>query len=621
MSKILCVLDGFGLLPESDNNPTSMAKMPNLKYLLNNYFWTTLNADGESVGQEAGLVGNSEVGHMNIGGLKLVPQLSYQITKSAENNYNLDENIAPNQLFDPKKFLEKKFHTSPTLLSEGQLKGSKTVHLVGLFSTGSIHSDLRHWVGAIESAGHSGAEKIVLHLISDGRDCDRQSLVATWGYFIKKFQAKLKPFKDKIYLGSLGGRFYGMDRDNNWERVIEGMSGMFDFAELRDSAEYFKLKYNLEIQKFLRSSETPKMIEIKFDDILNQLDNLTLESYNTGQFDETITPLGFSYFGTNDTVWLLNFRTDRMKEMSQMLCEINSHFNLNLTILANNSYGIKQEIYLDKNLDISNKILPKNTLETDYKEGNYYPIFKNESVKGTLAEYISKLGKSQLHIAETEKFNHVTYFLNGGKDIKWPGEDWVVIDSNKVASHAELPEMKAKEVTDYILDNGLGKYDYIVVNYANPDMIGHTGDVPAAIKTLEFLDHQLGRLIKACQDGGHSLIITADHGNIEKVGAYTQDGILLTDTEHNPNCVPLILVDNKFKKGLGTLLDKNIIKQFMQDVHNLEHCNIQFNKAELEQMLNQINQVDLKELQWLKQEQIPSPILPLWYAGLVFITD
>ena len=248
MSKILCILDGFGLAPKSPNNAAALAKMPNFKYLLKNYFWTTLKADGENVGQEAGLVGNSEVGHMNIGGLKLVPQLSYQITKSAKNAYDLDKNITPDQLFDPKKFLTTKF--------EGK---NKTIHLIGLFSTGTIHSDLRHWAGAIEAACMAGSENIVMHLISDGRDSDRQSLVATWDFFVKEFEAKIKPFEAKIFLGSLGGRFYSLDRDNNWDRVVRGIFPMLSYKGLdhQDTGSRSKLKqfliskYNVDLDKIL----------------------------------------------------------------------------------------------------------------------------------------------------------------------------------------------------------------------------------------------------------------------------------------------------------------------------------------------------------------------------------
>jgi bisphosphoglycerate-independent phosphoglycerate mutase (AlkP superfamily) len=683
MSKILCVLDGFGLTPKTPNNAAALAKMPNFKYLLKNYFWTTLNADGENVGQEAGLVGNSEVGHMNIGGLKLVPQLSYQITKSADKAFDLNKEIAPDQFFDPKKFLEKKFAQNE----------SKTIHLSGLFSAGQIHSDLRHWAGAIEAAGKAGAEKIVLHLISDGRDSDRQSLVATWDYFVKEFEAKIKPFEDKIFLGSLGGRFYAMDRDNNWERVFQffvaintNLDSIINQLENHDKNillkdvwqsiednrfKSIKEKFNISsfddesfalfMQEKLANMKSEKKYEEltvkEYVDILksNNLQNVisqiselfdsplevigqtinvfTKGFYSKNIFDEHIPPFAFTHLNKNDTIWLINFRTDRMKEFAQVLTDINDEFELNLTILANNSYGIKKEEFLDEDLEVSKDYLPGHFGEETYKKGCYYPIFKNQPVSDTLAEYISKKGQTQLHIAETEKYNHVTYFMNGGQNKKWENEDWMVIDSNKVASHAEKPEMKAKEVTDYILDSGLGKYDYILVNYANPDMVGHTGDIKAATTTMEFLDEQLGRLIQACEAGGHEMAITADHGNVEKVGEYDHDGKALIDTEHNANFVPLVILSEKLKvkrEELGSFVSRpeqsegsfsGLGLEILANVEKLienKTANIDLNL--LKKTLSEQNQVDLDADSWLTNEQIPEPVLPLWCVGLILIT-
>jgi len=709
MSKILCVLDGFGLLPKSPNNASALAKMPNFKYLLKNYFWTTLNADGEQVGQENGLVGNSEVGHMNIGGLKLVPQLSYQITKSAASGYDLDKDIAPDQLFDPKKFLARKFESE-----------NKTIHLIGLFSTGTIHSDLRHWAGSIEAAGKAGAEKIVMHLISDGRDSDRQSLVATWDYFIKEYEAKIKPFEDKIFLGSIGGRFYSMDRDNNWERVTRGILPMFswktfklkhddDFTKFKEEKitqfgsemadrmlpdnidsgdfnllkEFILSKYEVDLNKILDAEkEKYEKDNVNFEpteenyeksnnfyvrdeehffflnkdkqergefgplktDIRWMIEWYSGQWYEKEIYDEFILPCNFYYLplnaetrpfdgiSKNDTVWFINFRTDRMKEFAQVLTDINEEFELNLTILANNSYGIKKEEFLNESLiSIENTpsatrppLLEKGELPTiidSEKLANcYYPIFRNKPVENTLAQFISQSGKTQLHIAETEKYNHVTYFMNGGQNKKWEGEDWQVVDSNKVASHAEKPEMKAREVTDYILESGLGKYDYILVNYANPDMVGHTGDIKAATRTMEFLDEQLGRLIQACEKDGHEMVITADHGNVEKVGEYDLGGKSLIDTEHNANSVPMIILSSKFKVVAETsgLHER---KDFLADnVQNLiENKVVNLDLEQFKNVLAQKNHVELDIDSWLTQDQIPEPILQLWFVGLILI--
>jgi len=599
MSKILCILDGFGLSEGSKNNVLSLSKMPNFKSMLQKYYWYTLNADGDNVGQETGLVGNSEVGHMNIGGLKLIPQLSYQVTKSSQNAFDINKEIAPDQLFDPKIFLENKFK-----------EGNKTVHLIGLFSTGTIHSDLRHWAGAIEAAGKAGAQKLVMHIISDGRDSDRQSLLATWDYFVNQYSDKIKPFEDKIFLGSLGGRFYAMDRDKNWDRVATGILSTCS-ENLYQSLDYdqfkpFLQKYNIDLDEL-----SAKIKHSKFDTETNtnniqkvseMLSFYSELSYSENEFDEYIIPQQLFYsehltpninhgISKNDTVWLLNFRTDRMKQFSQMLCDIDAEFDLNLNILGMNDFGINREKYLD----------------ADNQQPGYYPVFKNQPVKEPLAKFISQQGKTQLHIAETEKYNHVTYFFNGGQNQKWEGENWVVIDSNKVASHAEKPEMKAVEITDYIMENGLNKYDYIIVNYANPDMVGHTGDIEAGIKSMECLDRQLGRLLEKVEQEGHEIIITADHGNIEFVGSYQKDGRELTDTEHNPNSVPFIFVSRDFQPKL--ILDK--LHHFLDEHHypTLQH---------LEEVFSKDNRINLGD-NWLTNDQIPAAKLPLWVAGLCLV--
>lgn len=566
-TKILCILDGFGLAPASANNCISLARMPNFKRLLAQYHWTTLNADGDCVGQESGLVGNSEVGHMNIGGLKMVPQLSYQVTHSALKSFDLNKTITPDQLFDPKEALKSKFES-----------GEKIIHLIGLFSKGQIHSDLRHWAGSIQAAGQAGAEKIVLHIISDGRDSDRQSLVETWDYFVENFGQQIQAYENKIYLGSLGGRFYAMDRDKNWGRVAKGLGAI--------------LNIKLENQVYKKYGQ----VNNSFFEIKDLLREITVSSYSDDNFDEHICPQYFTdCIEKTQTVWLLNFRTDRMKQFAQMLCDINQEFTLNLNILAMNNYGIGKELF---------------DLDADPNSG-YFPIFNNEPVQKTLAQRISGKGKTQLHIAETEKYNHVTYFLNGGQNKKWPGEDWVVIDSNKVTSHAEKPEMKAKEVTDYILQKGIGKYDYIVVNYANPDMVGHTGDIHAGTKSMDYLDIQLGRLVTAVEEGGHSMLVTADHGNIEFVGSYAYRGKKLIDTEHNSNPVPLIFVSSDF--------DKN---EFLSNLKKLcEKEFISYNMEKLNQAIQSDNQIDLlgDKKSWLEACDIPTPLLPLWYSGLFFV--
>jgi 2,3-bisphosphoglycerate-independent phosphoglycerate mutase len=508
MSKILCILDGFGLAPMSVNNCSARAKMPNLRKIMTKYGVGSLNADGEAAGQEIGLVGNSEVGHMNIGGLKLCPQLSFQITKSAENNFKINSSLAPDQNFDPSE----------------SLKNKKVVHLAGLFSTGCIHSDLRHWAGAIRCSIDSGVEKVVLHLFSDGRDSDKKSLCQTWVNFAVQFKNTI--YADKIFLGSLGGRFYAMDRDKNYDRVFSHL----DLLLRTDCDDFVKENYGFNGQE-IRNKIADKLelimhknLEIKENSdefrntsILNNLEFLSKKQYAEGIFDEMLLPIIYTPIENGDTLWFINFRSDRMKQLGKFIVELNTKYELELEILAMNDYGIG---------------------------GGYKPVFTSKPVQNTLAETISKMGKTQLHLAETEKYAHVTFFLNGGVETKSSGEDWKVISSNKVNSHAEIPEMKAKEITDYLLEN-VSNYDYIITNYANPDMVGHTGDIEASIKSMEFLDTQLGKLFEKAEKDGHSMVIIADHGNVEFVGEYLKNNKELTDTEHNANPVPCIVINGQ----------------------------------------------------------------------------
>ena len=628
-TKILCILDGFGLNVNSHNNCASQAKMPNLRRLMSQYHWSGLNADGDNVGQESGLVGNSEVGHMNIGGMKLVPQLSFQITKNAENNFDFNPIIAPDQLFDPKLFLAKSWQNKTP-------EDLKTIHLIGLFSTGCIHSDLRHWASSVTTAGQSGATRIVLHIICDGRDSDKKSFLATWQYFTQQYQDQLKPLEDKIFLGSVGGRFFAMDRDQNMDRVGVALAPWLAHAvvaqssknpELGTFADFVQVQYgdstlaktqelmtkNTDSLKTILSySHDESMAKsladykgISFGAIEDFISEYSQLNYQSGIFDENILPACLQFILPSDTIWLVNFRTDRMKQLAQMLCCVNQKFQLNLTILSMNDYCVDFEGYLNQDLE-----------EVRHKSNvGYYPVFKNKPVVNTLAETIAGFEQTQLHIAETEKYAHVTYFFNGGQDKKSAGEDWMVIPSNKVQSHAQIPEMKAKEITDYIIDNGLGNYNYIIVNYANPDMVGHTGDIGAGIQSMEFLDQQIGRLAKEVELGGHSMVIIADHGNIEFVGGFEKNGKSLTDTEHNPNSVPCIIVDSRLRKNNSERPDFNFIFE------NLKSKQITFEEGVINKAFEFQSSADYSN-DWLTQEEVVSLEnlrMPLWYAGVILM--
>lgn len=556
-TKILCVLDGFGIQPGSLNNAAFLANMPHFRSIISKYPWVVLDADGDSVGQEAGLVGNSEVGHMNLGGLQQVKQLSYQITQSSLNAFSLDPEIAPDQLLDPSLELKN--------LAQ-QASSTHTIHLAGLFSVGTIHSDMRHWVGAIEAAGQAGYTKIVLHIMSDGRDSDRQSLVTTWETFSDLYEDRLVKYKECIYLGSLGGRFYGMDRDNNITRTEKGLYAI------------------------VQGSLKPQ--EISYEHIGRTLRGYVETQYPQNTFDETLTPISFARrVQKHDVIWLINFRTDRFKQITRALCEYNDDNGLDLVILSTNSYDIGLESY--------------GTLTSN----GYHPIFKPQQVENTLAQYLSDNGHTQLHIAETEKYAHVTYFFNGGDTKEHAGETWKVIESNKVKSHAEKPEMKAMEITQHIITKGVGVYDYIIVNYANPDMVAHTGDMSASIKAMEVVDKQIGKLLEEVESGRASVIITADHGNIEEVGMKVNHNKSLVDTEHNPNPVPCIIVDNDIKTEL--LIDNiiNLAQKIGQEVDS--------SKIKHSLSIDSCSQYISND--WFDERVGTAQMLPLWYASLFLI--
>jgi len=583
--KMLCILDGLGLAPAAPSNAVYLAKMPTFRKILSTYPWITLNADGEFVGQEDGLVGNSEVGHTNIGGLKLVKQLSLQVTESAETNFT---KLSDDQLFAPDKFLQTRF-------SAGY---PKIVHLFGLFSTASVHSDLRHWLGAVRAALLAGAECVVLHLISDGRDSDRQSLLSTWREFTSRLNLD-EHIAQKIVLGSLGGRFYLMDRDRNFGRNWQGLQVCLDQQILVDTQPILEPYLHQDLQAQVKI-DTPKPLadRVFLTEVESVLQNLVANSYAQENFDETIVPVKISGdFGVKpgDTLWLINFRADRMRQLVTMLADLNERLETNWAILGMNDYGSGKEAYIDADLtglDWSDKAF-------------YYPIFKSQPVSNTLAQRISELGKTQLHIAETEKYNHITFFLNGCQHINFPGEDHYLIPSNKVQSHAEKPQMKNQEITDHLLAN-YSKYDYILCNYASPDMVGHTGDVQAAIAALESLDQQLARLLALVETGELEMLLIADHGNIEVVGEVEVNGQKYVDTAHNPNPVPCVFVSQQFN--------------WPNFLNNLQALKQQYNlDLDLDLVVSEFQrrpQATLENPQsWLTSEQIPVSKLPLWYSG------
>lgn len=550
-SIVYCILDGFGLSGNKENNPLFEAKIPNLRSLFKSYKFTTLSADGSHVGQEDGLVGNSEVGHINLGGLKLVKQLSYQITKSSETDFENDISFDA-QLINPKTIIE------------SFIQKDDNIHLMGLFSTASIHSDLRHLKSLIKTSLGANCNNVVLHLITDGRDTNRQSFLGT----LKSFWADLE-FDNidlsRLVIGSIGGRYFSMDRDKNFDRVELGLSPLID--------------------KFYKNT-----LNVSNGNLIDKIEEYVDNSYQNEVFDENMLPLkiltnnqDFALKNT-DLIIVTNFRSDRAKQMTTSLLDFKK-INRGLKILIMADYNLLPII--DQNL-----------------ESSYLSIFRASPVKNTLSDYVQSLDKNQLNIAETEKYAHVTYFFDGGSDNLRSSQQRVIIPSNKVASHAQKPEMKTKEVTDYIINEGISNYDLVVVNYACSDMVGHTGDYKASIIALECLDENLGRLVSKINQEGHTMVLTADHGNIEVVGG---TGATF-DTEHNPNPVPLVLISSKETQNA---IDNFDLKAFK--------TNEFYDSLELSNVITHLknsNPISLND-SWFAKNQIPSSSLNLFHAGVL----
>jgi 2,3-bisphosphoglycerate-independent phosphoglycerate mutase len=476
---VLCIMDGWGLDKKSEFNAVEKAKTPNFDYLCENYPYSTLEASGEAVGLPIGQVGNSEVGHMNLGSGRVVLQTLPKINKAFRDN-----KIKSNKNFQ--NFISK--HNK-----------NNTVHLLGLCSDGGVHSHSDH---IIEMAKLLEENKIktVLHIFSDGRDSSPKQL----GTLIKQFEPLL-PISIKI--GTLIGRYYAMDRDNRWERVKKS----FDL-----------IAYGKCSRKVSNLSEAVK------------------QAYGNNETDEFISPTVIGdYKGMNegDSLMMINFRSDRVREI--LLPFIDPNFNK-----------------FTKN--INTPVLVNNLGMTDYStEISRFmkSIFINEEIENTLGEVISKSNLKQLRLAETEKYPHVTFFFNGGKETIYPGETRIMVPSPKVATYDLKPEMSARKVENELI-KAIKKeeYDLIIVNFANPDMVGHTGDLKATINAVETVDKCVGNIKSVLDKFNGIMLLTADHGNSETmIDIETK----LPHTSHTCNKVPLILIssENNYELKDGKLAD------------------------------------------------------------------
>lgn len=465
MSKkaVLIILDGYGLAAPTAGNAVAQAKKPNLDKLFSSNPYSTLSASGLDVGLPAGQMGNSEVGHTNIGAGRVVYQELTRITKSIQDG---------------------DFFTNEALVGamENCKKNSSALHLMGLMSDGGVHSHNTHLYGIMELAKRSGIDKVYIHCFMDGRD-----VPPTSG---KDYLAELYKKCDEIGVGEIAtvmGRYYAMDRDNRWERVVKAYKAMTEGEG------------------------------VKFDCACKMME----ESYANDVTDEFIVPAVSEKavpVKDNDSIVFFNFRPDRAREITRAF--VDPAFSGFEREQLKGLYYVCMTQY-------------------DATMPNVHVAFKPESLENTFGEYISDKGLKQLRIAETEKYAHVTFFFNGGVEKQYPGEDRILVKSPAVATYDLQPEMSAYEVTDKLLAAiDSDKYDAIILNYANCDMVGHTGVFDAAVKAVEAVDTCVGKIVDAVAAKGGVTLITADHGNADKM--YEADGSPFT--AHTTNPVPFIVV-------------------------------------------------------------------------------
>ena len=467
---LLMILDGWGNSPDPAVSAIDNAKTDYIDNLHKNYPYATLRTDGLHVGLPEGQMGNSEVGHMNLGAGRIVFQDLAKINMSIKRNNFKNEKV----LVDTFKFAQ---------------KNNKRIHFLGLISDGGVHSHTDHLKALIDVAKDYNVESYI-HGFTDGRDVDPKS----GAKYISDLENYIKDSPTKI--ASITGRYYAMDRDNRWERI--------------------KLAYDA-------------LVHGKGDitsDIISTIKN----NYKNGCTDEFIKPLinvdsndnPLATINSDDIVLFFNFRTDRGRELTKVLSqEDNIEFNMkkmNLHFVTMTNY--------------------------DDSFSNIKVIFNKSNINDTLGEILERNNKKQLRITETEKYPHVTFFFSGGREDEFIGESRILKNSPKVATYDLKPEMSAFEITDSLLEElDLGSQDFICLNYANGDMVGHTGSMKAAIKACEAVDKCVERVVESALKNNYTTILIADHGNCETM--INPDGS--PNTAHTTNPVPVILIDKKIK--------------------------------------------------------------------------
>lgn len=461
----LIILDGWGIGDGSQSDAIAQAQTPYMDSLLQHFAHATLLTSGENVGLPSGQMGNSEVGHLNIGAGRIVYQELTRINKSIR---------------------EGDFFTNPVLVKAMQQARTSKLHLIGLVSEGGVHSSQAHLYALCDMAKQHQVDQVFIHAFTDGRDCDPKSGLG----YIQQLENHLKTSVGKI--ASIIGRYYSMDRDNRWERV--------------------KKAYDLLVHGIGTKATSAT------ESIAHQ--------YGQGITDEFLEPTvlvendgPIAKIEEGDVVVCFNFRTDRPREITQVLTQRDfpafQMEKLNLSYYSMTCY------------------------DATFKDINV--IFEKDNLSQTLGQVLSEGGKTQVRIAETEKYPHVTFFFNGGREKEFPGESRILVNSPKVATYDLLPEMSAPEVRDCIINKmKMDQPNFICLNFANPDMVGHTGVYEAIIRAVETVDSCLKDVVEMGRSLGYEFIIIADHGNADY--AFNPDGS--PNTAHSLNPVPIVLVSN-----------------------------------------------------------------------------
>lgn len=463
---ILCILDGCGIAPTSETNAWANAEKPNIDGLITGYSVTAVRASGQAVGLPAGQMGNSEVGHLNIGAGRRVLQPQEQI----------NEDIKSGAFYKNPKLLNVINHVK---------KNQSDLHIMGLVSNGGVHSHINHLLALLELANRNNIERVYLHLFTDGRDTG----ITTGKGFVEQVQRAI----DTLNLGeisTISGRYYAMDRDNNYERT--------------------KLAYDAIIKGE--------------GDHYDSADQLFDASYSQDITDEFIKPsiIKRHTLSDNDGLIVFNYRPDRLRQMC--------------TAITNPSVVPIDTITLN-NVQAVSMMPITDTVRADH-------AYDTPDLQDILGVHIQQVGLKQLRVAETEKYAHVTYFFDGGKEIELKNSKRILVPSPKVATYDQQPCMSAPQITDNILKELEKDYlDIIIVNFANGDMVGHTGNYDATVKAVECMDGCIGKIWNKVKEIGGTMLITADHGNCEQMA--NPDGSICTT--HTTNPVPVIITEKGLK--------------------------------------------------------------------------